>query len=138
MITRVLVYGFPAFLLFFEWLLRTALHSSFQVDSHEFMGPTLAAVGVGFLLPLTAHKDRVAVLDAQTQKALSGYQVISKREATFVGFVWIFIFVLTAGWAYDLYLSCTHTSGFKGLGQLSLGLGDYFVGIVMSEIKEVV
>jgi len=48
----VLIYGFPLLLLLFEWGLRSLL----AVDSWGFTGPTLAAAGLSFLVPLTKPK----------------------------------------------------------------------------------
>jgi hypothetical protein len=132
MLTRILAYGFAFFLLFLEWLLRKLAN----IDSHEFMGPTLAAAGVGFLVPLTTAKNKLSTLPTSTQLQLNGYYVISSREQIFVDLSRMFLFVLVASWAYDLFLVCTRSAGFLGLSPVVLGLITYFVAVVLAEVKE--
>ena len=52
MIKRILVYGFPFFLVLLERILRDL----FQLDSKAFIGPAIASAGVVLLLPLIAPK----------------------------------------------------------------------------------
>jgi len=138
MTKRFLIYGFPFFLIAIEHVLRTALH----LDSRTFMGPTLAAVGVSFLLSLIVPKNRDSGLSQETLVEIKrkGIIVIPKSEQTPIDLVWVFIFALTASWAYSLYISSAtpDTTWFRIPAYQVLGYGNYFIGVLFSEIKEVV
>lgn len=138
MMKRILVYGFPFFLVTIEHILRAAL----QLDSETFIGPALAAVGVGFLLSLIVPKDRNLGLSQGTQDELDrlGIVVIPKGEQILIDLVWVFIFALTAAWAYCVYLSSAtpNLTWFKIPAYQLLGFGNYFVGVLFCEIKEAV
>ena len=132
MLTRILTYGFVFFLIFLEWLLRTLSN----VDSQEFMGPTLAAAGIGLLVPLTTAKNKAASLSSNTQQQILGYIVISKKEQTMVGVIWIFLFLLLTCWTYDLCLIGKKCPAVFGISPLWLGGIAYFVAVILSEVKE--
>ena len=138
MTKRILIYGFPFFLIALERVLRTALN----LNSETFMGPTLAAVGVSFLLSLIVPKSRELGLSQETLSEIDrqGIIVIPRNEQILIDLVWVFIFTLTASWAYCLYLSCiTPTSTWLKIPAYQiLGFGNYFVGVLFSEIKEAV
>jgi len=138
MTKRILIYGFPFFLIALEYVLRTAL----SLDSETFMGPTLAAVGISFLLSLIVPKNRELDLSQETQNEIDrlGIIVVPRGEQILIDLVWVFIFALTASWAYCLYLSCINpsTTWFKIPAYQLLGYGNYFIGVLFSEIKEAV
>ena len=78
----ILIYGFPLILLLFEWGLRSLL----VVDSSGFTGPTLAAAGLSFLVPLTKPKTlNIQVTGAQN------VVVTSKADNQFVAATWILV-----------------------------------------------
>ncbi len=54
MAKRILIYGFPFFLLLIETLMRKAL----GLNSEGLIGPALAAAGIATLLPLTTPHNR--------------------------------------------------------------------------------
>jgi hypothetical protein len=138
MTKRILIYGFPFFLIAIEHVLRTALH----LDSKTFIGPTLAAVGVSFLLSLIVPKNRESGLSQETQAEIKrkGIILISKNEQIYIDLVWVFIFTLTASWAYCLYTSSAtpDDTWLKIPAYHVLGFSNYFIGVLFSEIKEVV
>lgn len=136
---RLLTYGFPFFLIFIEFLLRNA----YRLDTEEFIGPTLAAVGVSLLLPLIVPKKIEVGLTQQTKQELDQKKVriLYKSEDRFIDIVWIFIFILTACWAYTLYISAQkdHIQMWMTFPNYKvLGFSNYFLGVLFSEVKEVV
>jgi hypothetical protein len=138
MIKRLLIYGFPFFMLLIEALFRAAL----KLDTNAFMGPTIAAVGVGFLLPLIVPKQRQYPFSDDVRREISGHRIviIPTAEQRLIDVVWIFIFVLTSGWIYSLYISSTQPQllWFNIRAYLALGFANYFVGVLLSELKEAI
>jgi len=138
MTKKVLIYGFPFFLISLEAILRAAL----KLNSSVFVGPTLAGVGTSFLLPLIVPKQRCFSLSEQIQKELMEKKIllVSKSEQILIDFVWLFIFVLTATWVYVVYISCTNSDLTWGAipVPLAVGLTNYFVGVLFSVLKEAV
>jgi hypothetical protein len=132
MLKRVLAYGFAFFLLLLEWVFRKLAN----LNSHEFIGPTLAAAGVGFLVPLISPKTVVPTLPEEAKKQLDGYYIIPKKQQRLVEITLLFLFLLIASWVYDLYLVCKPTSGLLGISPISLGLVTYLAAVVLAEIKE--
>jgi len=130
--TRVLAYGFAFYLLFLEWLMRALSN----IDSHDFVGPTLAAAGVGFIVPLTTAKNSLLNFSNDTQQQLNGYYAISKREQIAVDVLRLFLLVLTVSWAYDVYLVIKKSSGLFGISAVRLGFITYFTAVILSEVKE--
>lgn len=133
---RTLIYGYPFYLISIEFILRRAL----KIESEAFIGPTLAAVGISLLLPLIVPKKRDFPFTKKTMLRIEklGVKMIDKRESGFIDLVWSFIFVLTALWAYSLYLSSQRQeNSLVGLpGYLIIGFLNYFIAVVLSEIKE--
>jgi hypothetical protein len=137
MFKRVITYGFPFFMILIEFILRSA----FKVESRTFMGPTLAATGVGLMLPLTVPKPRDLQLTAATKEELRKYKlsVVVEPERRLMEWTWLSLVVFTFVWAYSLYLSCRspHWLIMRVPDYLLAGLLTYFVAIVLSEVKEV-
>ncbi|MFV8570242.1 hypothetical protein ACNQ6O_03435 [Marinobacter sp. SBS5] len=123
----VLIYGFPLTLLGFEWGLRTMI----GVDSFGFTGPTLAAAGLTFLMPLVKPK----------QKKISGhegYVVTTKADATLIPLLWLFVLAFLFFWSWSCYVSVKlpdHTT--LGLpSHLAIGSGIYIVSLILTAVKE--
>jgi hypothetical protein len=98
-----LVNLFAFFLLGIELVFRKALN----VDSLEFMGPSLSVAGLAFLLPLIVPKKRQ--LDANVKQALTGAgldpdTVTTTAEHRFINAVFIVIFVLIFLWLFPFIL----------------------------------
>ena len=138
MVKRILIYIFPFFLLVIEAILRAIL----SLDTKTFVGPTLAAVGIGFVIPLIKPRQRDYNIRPDLKATLikEGFLLISKRVEIFIDFVWLFTFIFTGCWACTLYLS-NKLPDYYWLGipaYLFLGLLCYFGGVVFSEIREVI
>lgn len=123
----VLIYGFPLTLLGFEWGLRTML----SVDASGFTGPTLAAAGLSFLMPLVKPK----------QRKLNGhedYVAISKTEIAFIPFLWLFVLLFLFSWSWSCYVSLKlpldTTMGFPS--HLAIGGSVYTISLILTAIKE--
>ena len=123
----VLIYGFPLTLLGFEWGLRTML----AVDSAVFTGPTLAAAGLSFLMPLTKPK----------RKNLPGHDdvvAMSKADAALTPILWIFVFAFLFSWSWACYVSLKFptdkTFGFDS--HLVIGGSVYILSLLLTGIKE--
>jgi len=125
----VLIYGFPLVLLLFEWGLRSLL----TVDSWGFTGPTLAAAGLSFLVPLTKPKIlNVAVPNAPNAVA------ISKDDNEFIALVWLLILAFLFVWSGACYASIKYPDH-RVLGvstHLFVGGVAYLISLVMIFIKE--
>ena len=125
----ILIYGFPVMLLVFEWGLRHLL----SVDSWGFTGPTLAAAGLSFLVPLTKPK----ILNIQIPNAPDAV-VTSKRDKEFVGLTWLMVFAFLFIWSASCYASLKFPEqrvlGFST--HLFIGGVAYLISLVMTFIKE--
>ncbi|MCP4373229.1 MAG: hypothetical protein GY797_34760 [Deltaproteobacteria bacterium] len=135
---KILIYGFPVILMIIEFILRASL----ALDTQIFIGPTLASVGIGFVIPLVAPKEKNFGL---TDKKIKEYQtkgivLRSTRDETFIHFVLILIFVFTISWMSSLYLS----SQFPKMTWLTVpaymypGFLNYFGGVLLSVVKGVI
>jgi hypothetical protein len=123
----MLIYGFPLTLLAFEWGLRTVLN----VDTAGFTGPTLAAAGLSFLMPLVKPK----LIDIPGQ---SKTYAISKRDVNFIPVLWIFVFIFLFSWCLSCYVSLKFpsdkTCGFSS--HLVIGGALYALSLILTAIKE--
>lgn len=138
MIRRILLYGFPVFIILLEILLRSA----YSIDSKGLVGPALAATAIGLLLPLTSQKRRDLQLPHAITEKLKGrgIMIIPKTEKTLIEAVWLILFVFVLAWAYAVYLSCRQVAGGRfGLTWCQMiGIVTYIIGVVLTEIREVV
>lgn len=127
----LIVYCFPLILVSFEALLRNLV----EVDTFGFIGPTLAATGISFLVPLTKLKS----VDIEDKKG-DYWTPVSNRDQNFVSFMWLFLFVSLFIWFWICTLSIKGaTTMFMGLpAQAIAGASLYISSIVLSTIKEYV
>jgi hypothetical protein len=134
MVNRVLIYTFPFFLLVMEWLLRVSM----QIDSREFVGPTIAAAALGLLLPLTAFKNRDDELSADTKAELDALkgEFVPRREKRLVEIVWLSIIVCLAVWGCCLVFACKPEHNPINISPVYYSLASYFVAVIFSEIRE--
>ncbi len=123
----LLIYGFPLTLLGFEWGLRTML----SVDSSGFTGPTLAAAGLSFLMPLIKPK----------VKPIPGHNdviAMSKAEALFMPILWLAVFIFLFCWTWSCYISLKFpldkTFGFNS--HMVIGGTLYTISLILTGIKE--
>lgn len=143
---RLPIYIYPLFLLMIEYILR----SLGSLEIQPFIGPTLAAVGTSLVLPLIIRKPLtveklkkypqiVRQLDrAHQQKLPVGY--LPPAEITFIYICLSFIFILTGIWAVALYLSIKFPDELLWIVPSNYipGFINYFIGVVLSEIREAV
>lgn len=125
----VLIYGFPLVLLLFEWGLRNIM----AVDTSGFTGPTLAAAGLSFLVPLTKPK----ILNVQVPGA-SNAVVTSRADSQFVAVTWLMILAFLFVWSSSCYASIK-LPGYKVYGvagHLFIGAIAYIVSLFMTFLKE--
>ena len=125
----ILIYGFPLVLLLFEWGLRSLM----AVDSSGFTGPTLAAAGLSFLVPLTKPKS----LNVQVA-GMPNAVVTSRADNQFVATTWILVFVFLFVWSWSCYVSIKSPEHnvFGVAKHLLIGGIAYLVSLVMTFVKE--
>lgn len=135
---RLLAYLVPGVLIIIEEALRSVGH----LDAQTFVGPTLASVGVGLLMPLMqphpGKPDR-SIPDAFYHEAEAHHIPIQTPLARFFEAICLVaLFVAIAVWTWTLYLSVTAPHG--GLGPFpaydDLGAVNYLLGVVLTEARE--
>ncbi len=103
-----------------------------KVDSFGFTGPTLAAAGLSFFMPLT--KLKISELNIPGGDSVF---VMSKADEQLVGFIWLLVLAALFSWALSCYLSLQHP-GLSALGvptHLLVGLGTYLLSLIMTAVK---
>jgi hypothetical protein len=127
----IIIYGFPIILVLFEAFLRSLIN----VDTFGFVGPTLAATGISFMVPLT----RLKVSEVESSLGEKWVQV-SKRDQAYVNLVWLLLFISLFLWFWVCTLSIKSDTSmlFDFPTHVIVGAAMYVVGIVLSSIKEVV
>ncbi len=125
----VLTYGFPLVLLLFEWGLRAIL----KVDASAFIGPTLAAAALSFLMPLTRPAE-------QNYGFIFNRQVVvtSRFDSNFIGFTWLLVLLCLFAWAASCYFSIITPDDrtFLFPTHATIGGTAYIASLVMSSLKE--
>ncbi len=129
-----IIYGFPAYLIFFELLVRT--FSGF--DTSAFIGPTLCAAGLSLLISVIQPKE-LSLTPAQEQFAKENSVTIrNPNDEHIVSVAWVFIFIGVLLW----YCSCLVSLKYPNVAilifpaHLFIGLINYFAGIVLRVLKE--
>jgi hypothetical protein len=131
---RALIYAFPFFLLLMEWLLRVSL----TVNSQEFVAPTIAAAGLGLLIPLTGFKRREVKIPDDTKRQIDalGWVLVPKRERHLIDFVWLAVLVALGGWASCLVFACKPQANPMRVAPFWYAMAVYFLAVIFSELKE--
>ena len=136
MISKIITFGFPFFLVLLEGILRKALN----LDTHAFLGPTLAAVGIGFTIQLTNMKEITSTFRPSTQQVIRNARAVTylRKDMHFVGVACIILILMVSGWYCCLYYSVTSPLKVIYSVPIPLGLGIliYIVGVVLSVIKD--
>jgi hypothetical protein len=143
---RLPIYAYPVFLLAIEFMLKSLA----SLEIQPFIGPTLAAVGASFTLPLlirrpvTVEKLRkypqiVKQLEKLHQQG-QAIQFLSRTEMLFIQICLTCTFLLTVIWIWTLYLSIKFPTGlwWHLPSNLFPGFINYIIGIVLSEIREAI
>lgn len=145
---RVIVYGFPVVFIAIEFLIRTAMqHFGIKADARGFIPATLASAGIGQLFPVVVIRDKTKLLSKKARAQLKerGLSANSEADNFVVTLAWIAIVALTVIWAALIYQSLTAVGAsgesgedalLLGLKTLNIGIGTYFVGVVLAEAKE--
>jgi hypothetical protein len=122
---HILSYGTPVFLLPLESCLKFILNEHIT----SFLGPTLAAAGLSFLVPLTEPK----VLSVE-----GSVLTTSKNDFVLVGCAWIAIVFSFLAWAISCYLSLKQPNASVAPHipyHLLLGGLVYVISLVMTFLK---
>lgn len=158
---RIVVYLYPlCTLLFIELLMRTLVSSK---GSLTFIGPTLAAIGVSFVLPLTTKRSKTKeeqkkrlrmrqgkisqelinkleeVINKEDELLKGGVSIQLAEEEDFMLAGWLMTTLLfTPVWVYALYLSIKFPDGFLWIFPCSFypGFFNYVFGFGLSELRE--
>jgi hypothetical protein len=134
---NILNFGFPVYLIVFEILLR----SISSVDTSGFIGPTLAASGLGLLIGTIRPKS--LILDPETQQLIQqqGGSIVvrnSKDEKVII-LGWIAILLELLAWYWSCAITIKNeTIHVQSLLPLYVGIGNYIAGIILSSVKEIV
>lgn len=133
-VRRILVLGFPTYMVVIEAVLRLGL----KVDSSGFLGPTFAATGIGFMMPLTEPKTLRMAQRLENHLKDIGASVILESDQMLIDTAWGLVFVFLLFWAASIYLSVKMTGGASWMfwTSLTLGLLNYLVAIILFVIKE--
>lgn len=126
-------YIFPVLLIIIESFFRTA----YPEKDLSFIGPTLASIGLGFLLPLVSIKrDTNTTLSPQTIDELKKYNlVVTKEKALFFSEIGLFFLTIIIGlWIWSLYLSISFPSTMWIIMPAPYvpGFVSYFLGVFLS------
>ena len=135
----ILNIGFPLYLVGFEILFR----SFSNVDTSGFIGPTLAASGLGLLIGVLKPKTIETQLDATVIAALKAKNqtaiVRDPNDEILVTIAWIAILIELLIWYWccaEIMKPLSDGETASSFFPLSLGIGNYVVGIIISSFKE--
>lgn len=144
---RALSYLYPIFLLALEWFLRLA----FQLNTQEFIGPTLAATSVGLVIPLITFRSAKGLSDEngrtlppeileQIRKLEeSGAKLASGESVIFANLCFLISLIFTLAWVATIIIETKFPTStfFFGLSfSYLLGVFCFIVGLFLSEVKE--
>jgi len=151
---RLIVYIYPIFLFIIELTLRFI----FNVDTLKFIVPTLTATSIGITLPLTTFTSTKRwSVDKETIEQMKelenkGLIVEDKTSSAFRNFCLLITLVLTVIWLISIIfssinISIYHPSTLESsvlpfnisnifTSSYILGFFCYFLGLLVSEIKE--
>lgn len=124
---------FPAILVLFEWGLRRVV----GVNAWEFMGPTLAAAGLSFLVPLIKPKWEYSAVDVGKLA-----RVRAVWDEDFIPIVHVFILLSLFAWLATCYVSLELSDRVVAVGSwnvplhIVLGALAYFISLVFTGMKE--
>lgn len=114
------------------------MRSAFALDTELFIGPIFASVGLSFLIPLTIPKRTDPhKLSKQTQEELERFKLTLIPR--FIQSCWMLMLIFIISWVSTLYLS-TIPGQYWWRFPISYypGFFNVFIGIVLSEIKELI
>ena len=130
----VIIYGFPTYLIFFELLVRS--FSGF--DTSAFIGPTLGAAGLGFLMSVIQPKPVILTDEQRIFTQQHGVIIRNPNDERIISIAWIFIFIGVLLW----YCACLVSLKYPNFSfsifpaHLIIGLINYLIGIILSVFKD--
>ena len=136
-----IIIGFPLYLIGFELMLRNL----FNVEISSFIGPSLGASGIGFLLECIKPKKVIPSTDLNDviSSIPKGYTFRDERDEKLVVLSWVYILVCSAIWVYICSASINHESpepvkvyDSKLFSIIGLGTFNYIVGVGCLFAKE--
>ena len=136
---RATQYLFPLFLLAVEWFLRDA----FRLSTQEFIGPTLAATGVGMTITLTSYEGNKLLQSIPSEikeyAERNNLRVETTKSGVFRNMCWIVTLVLTLLWIWSITLSTQHPNSTLWIFPTHYypGFGSYIFSLFLSELKEI-
>ncbi len=132
LLERLPIYILPVALVVLEWVIRSA----FAIDTQAFIGPSLASIGIGLVMPLTTRRTVEFDIPTQFEAMLEqkGWAVVSTQEQRFIQICWVSIPILMAMWAVTLYASTKFPLQYWR--NLALGTVNFMAGILLSEARE--
>jgi hypothetical protein len=135
MISRLLHWGFPLYLIVVEMIFRAYSHE----DTMGFIGPTIATAGLSALMPLTKAKPPSTPLSPSTLQALQsrGLMPVSAADQNLVVVVWLTIISSFFVWFWSCYVSLKEPGAvFLFVPKhITIGLINYFTAVILSALK---
>jgi hypothetical protein len=132
-----LIYGFPFILMLFEWGFRQVIGA----DTLGFVGPTLAAAGVTFLVPLT--KPNQVRISEKVKNALmqKGITAVYEKDQNFIYFVYFILLISSFVWLWSCFVSMTTPNDlvFSTFPtHVGIGFINYITAIILCWYKEAI
>lgn len=135
-------YFFPFFLLMVESILRDA----FQLNTKEFIGPTLAATGAGMVIYLVSYHEckllppNLPQPVAQYLNQNDNYRLETNLSVFFRSLCLIVTLALTLLWIWTIILSTQSPDLMWWIfpAHYYPGAVSYMLGFILSEVKEVI
>jgi len=133
---NLIIFGFPVYLIIFEILFRTVSN----LNTSTFIGPTLAATGLSFLLPLIRPKRVDLSFDDEEEFKKKGLIIKNAYDEKLIPVVYAFILVGILIWYWSCATSFLHPKDTLWFfpKHLIIGLINYFLGILFTTIKEII
>ena len=136
MLYNFIIFGFPVYLIVFEIIFRTVSN----LDTSTFIGPTLAATGLSFLLPLI--KPKPVILTPKDEKDFINRGLIIKNanDEKLILVIYAAILFGILIWYCSCLSSFLHPNDTLWFfpTHLAVGLINYILGITFTTVKEIV
>lgn len=129
MLKRIVLYGFPLYIVFAEVLVNHFLLNPPKEATN--IGSSMAVAGISLLFPvLVPRQRRITLADGEVVTVILDY--------TLVQTAWIFLFLLAGIWIYCLYVSNLQSPPvwWTVPAPLAIGAATYIIGVVFTELKE--
>jgi len=131
----IITYGFPVILILFELGIRAVIN----IDTSDFIGPTLASAALCFLAPLTKPKE----ISGLQLEGVVGHITIKKIDSNFIGFTWLMIMGAFGAWGTCCVIANKNPAEHSymvynyGVGlPLIIGVIAYLASLIMTAVKE--